>query len=627
MAILDDQCVTATNVEFARSMLGERRRGTSAVTLPASLSGKDRITFLYRHVPGTDETAAELYALGVTSTTTVVLSQKTTAWADITISDTPLLTGFTQYQWNAVSLHGKVFFAFDSDQDRLHVLDSGSTTMRRVGIAAPVAPTSADTGVGTFVGTRYYRVRMTVQSGGVTLRRSEAGAVWTDAPSGTGTGIVVTKPATVESATHWELEASIDNVNFYIVATTVVGTTTVTDSVDYQLGYAASSYTLSEDSGDYTVIGSAKYLTVDEDRLVWGGSWETASLSSTVGWTPVNNADGVGNDERQELDTDPTLDLDGQDGGVLTGLTSATSGELWAFKLQRIYKLVRTGLRSHAYEAICMTKARGALHGSVVSGVDEQGRPCVFALDLAVGPIRVGSNGILQCGADIRTTWDGLSLAAAKVVCSGLFYPATRQVIWNIATSSADVPNLSIVLQTNEMRLTDDGIRRGWSTWTGTRSTALAMCLFSSNIEAGTARNRILVPFIGIEGSSLLHLCDTGADDNGTAYAAQIRTKPYTLRSLLHRFGIRAAALLGKAVTGARVAVSLILDFGLDTPVTVSQVTFDAAGSETQVFKALDQFVGSEMTVAQFDFSDTTTAGTRFELNHLTLIGSVEQSH
>ena len=43
----------------------------------------------------------------------------------------------------------------------------------------------------------------------------------------------------------------------------------------------------------------------------------------------------------------------------------------------------------------------------------------------------------------------------------------------------------------------------------------------------------------------------TGWYDNGTAYAAQIRTKPYTFKSLAHRFGVRAAVLLAKAVTGA----------------------------------------------------------------------------
>ncbi len=198
ISLPEDQCTVATNIEFFLSMLGERRRGTSAITLPASLSGKDRITFLHRHVPGTDPTAAELWALGVTGTASMQLARKTTSWSDVTMSDTATLTGFSQYQWAAASLHGKLFICFDSNVDRLHVVDSGSTTMRRVGLATPAAPTGAnDGGAGTFAGTRYYRVRYTFQDTGVTLRRSEPSAVLTFAPNGNDTGITVTKPASI----------------------------------------------------------------------------------------------------------------------------------------------------------------------------------------------------------------------------------------------------------------------------------------------------------------------------------------------------------------------------------------------------------------------------------------------
>src|SRR5688572_16277531 len=84
IAIGDDQCVTATNVEFLRSLLGERRRGTSAVTAATNIANKERVTFLHRHVPGVDETAAELYAFGFTAGGSGVLSRKTTSWTDIT---------------------------------------------------------------------------------------------------------------------------------------------------------------------------------------------------------------------------------------------------------------------------------------------------------------------------------------------------------------------------------------------------------------------------------------------------------------------------------------------------------------------------------------------------------------
>lgn len=627
ISLPEDQCTVATNIEFFLSMLGERRRGTSAITLPSSLSGKDRITFLHRHIPGTDPTAAELWALGVTGTSTMQLARKTTTWSDVTMSDTATLTGFSQYQWAAVSLHGKIFIAFDSDQDRLHCVDSGSTTMRRVGLKAPTAaPTGADDGgAGTFSGTRYYRVRYNVMSGSTVLRRSEPSAVLTFAPNGNDTGITVTKPSTIsESETHWELEASVDNVNFYRIATTAVGTTTYTDQVDITTGYA-QTYTLSEDIEDYSLIPSVRYIVVDEDRLVMGGSWEDSALSSRVMWTPVGNADGVGNDERLEADTDPSVDLDALEGGPLTGLANASAGEIFAFKASRIYKLVRSGLRTRAYDVICLSKSRGALHGSIINGVDQVGRPCVYFLDPFVGPCRAGAGGIRQCGADIYNTWTGINLDATKVTCSGLYYPATSQIIWNIATSSANVPNKSIVLHTQLTREGDDGVRKGWVIWTGTRTTALTMCLFSSNIEAGTARNQTLVPFIGIEGNSLLHLCDTGNTDNSTAYAARIVTKPYSLKNLLNKFGVKQAAVLARAVSGSVLDIKLLRDFGLETPKTVSNVTFDATASETDVIKKLDNFAGSELRVAQIEFVDPTSAGTRFELNQFVMTESDQQ--
>jgi len=629
ISLPNDQATVATNVEFFLSMLGERRRGTSATTLPASISGKDRVTFLHRHIPGTDPTAAEFWVLGVTGTSTYQLAKKTTSWTDITVGDAPTLTGFSQYQWNAASHAGKLFIAYDSSVDRLHVVDAGATALRRVGLAAPgAAPTGADDGgAGTFSGTRYYRVRYTVQVSGVTTIRGEPSAVLTFAPNGNDTGIVVTKPSTIsESETHWELEASLDNANFYRLATTVVGTTTVTDTTNVVTGYAAS-YTLSEDIEDYSLIPSVRYLVVDEDRLVSGGSWETSAHSSRVMWTPVGSADGVGNDERLELDTDPLVDLDSLEGGPLTGLANSSAGEIFAFKFNRIYKLVRSGIRTRAYDVICLSKARGALHGSVVNGVDQTGRPCVYFLDPAVGPCRAGAGGIKQCGADIYNTWTTRNLEATKVICCGLYYPSTSQVIWNIATGSSNTPDLSIVLHTNLMREADDGTRRGWTIWNGTRSKGMAMCLFSSNIEDGAARNHTLVPFIGTEGLGLVHQCDTGTTDNGTAYSARIVTKPYFIKSILHQFGVRSGALLAKAVTGAKVDVKVIRDFGLETPVTVSNVTFDATASETDVIKVLDNLSGSSLRVAQFEFVDPTSAGTRFELNQLCLNEILQESN
>jgi hypothetical protein len=629
-ALADDQCVTATNVEFVSSMLGERRRGTSAVTLPSSLSSKERISFLHRHIPGTDDTAAELWAFGFTTGGSGVLSRKTTSWADITLLNTADLTGFYPYQWQAVSFKGSIFIAKKTNVDRLHMVPAGSTTERMAGLAQPNAPSVADQGSGTLTGTRYYRVRMTKQSGGTTLVRSEPSDSVSITPSGSGSAVRVTKPTTIEDATHWEIEASKDDVNFFVIGTEAVATTTHDDDQSYAVGYA-QDFELSEDIGNYTLWWSPRYLAVDDDRLLVGGSYEQSDLSSTVGWGPVGNAEGVGNAERYELQTDPTVNLDGLDGGPLTGLSRAVSGEIWATKFQRIYKLVRKGVRNKAYDPILMTSERGALHGSLVVGVDPQGRPCLYCLDPAVGPLRIGAGGIKQCGVDISGKRDGggwasLNLDATKTVCCGIYYPSTRQVIWCIATSGSNVPNLAIVLHTNEQVETDkEGLRRGWSIWTGERASALAMCLFSTNIESNTTRNRALVPFIGVEGGDLLHLTDTGTTDAGTAYTAQVRTKAHTLKNLLYKFGVSAAVLCAKAVASSAITVKLIRDFGKATAKTVTDKSLAPAASETDVIVPLDNFAGSELSVAEVIFEDPTSPSARWELNQLALLESLQE--
>lgn len=622
----DDQCILAQNVEFVDSMLGERRRGTSALTLHADQSSMDRVTFLFRHLPSDDETAAELHVLSVTGTTTAKLFKKTTSWSQVTISDTPTLTGFSQYRWAAVSLHGKCFMAYDSNVDRLHVLEG--STMRRVGLAEPAAAPSVanSAAAGTFSGERFYRVRFTVQSGGTTILRSEPSAYNAFTPDGAHTGAVITKPATIsEGETHWEIEASfVVDGDYYVVATVAVGTTTYTDTTAYTTGYAGN-LTLSEDVGDYALIPSAKYLVADEDRLVWAGSWESAAYASRVGWTPVYGAAGVGNDERFETDTDPFKDLDTYDGGPITGLSAPALGSIWVFKSKAIFRMTRTNNRASAYKAAKFTNKLGAIHGSVVNGVDATGAPCVYFIDPDVGPCRIGPAGITRCGEDIRKTWEALNVDATQVVASALFFPTNKQVWWAIAVDSGNTPTKMLVLHTQHSRDFADGTRRGWAVWTGNIAKALTMCLFADNIEDNTARSLTLVPFIGLEGLGLAHRCHTGITDNSVAYAATITTKPYWLRSLLQRFQVRAAAVCAKAVTSAAITVKCLRDFGAETTATVSDVDL-ADATATDVVELLDNLKGSEMRVAQFQFVDVTSPLARWELNRVDVQEETEQA-
>ena len=580
----------------------------------SDLASCDRIVWMHRHFPTTDLKAVEFWALGITdgAPSTATLAYKTTTWTTVAMDDAMTLDGVNEYLVQGLSLHGKLFLAYNSAVDRLHVWDG--TSLRRTGLAEPAAPTGANTGAGTFAGTRYYRVRYTAQASGVTVRRSEPSDVLTFVPSGSGSAARITKPATIsEGETHWELEASVDNANFYRIATTVVGTTTADDDQDFDTGYA-QDFTLSEDIGDYALVPSGRYLAVDGDRLLIGGSFETAALASRVMWTPVYGADGVGNDERLETDTDPFVDLDNYDGGPLTGLSNNVNGYNYGFKQSHVYQLARTGVRTRAYESIPLTKQRGAIPGSIVEGFNATGTPTLFCLDPDVGPCLIATeDGVVPCGRDLINTWETVNLDATKVVSRAVYFPEQKQVQWWVATGSANVPDLRLVLQTNEMRMTADGARRGWAVWNGPSAAALAVVMFSSNIDDDTDRSNDLVPYIALEGAGLVWRTNTTDADNGTAYAARIVSKPFVLGSLMHQFEVRGCTFMTKAATGVTVDVTVIGNFGL-FELEAAGISLTPSGTEERVILQLDDLGLAELNAMQVEFEDAATPTGRWQL-------------
>ncbi len=610
-SIGDDQCTSARNVEFWRSTLGERRPGATAIDLAGSpLEGCVRVTWMHRHLPTADPADAQFWAFGVLPDNTPVLCYKDTTWHAVAMPDAPDIDQ-RQSEWQGQTLHGKLFIAYSSGVDRLHVYTPGATALRRTGLAQPTQPINVvNSGSGSFSGTRYYRVRFTEQSSGVTLRRSEPSDIITGFPSGSGDSLTVTCSLPVdEGETHWELEASLDNVNFYVLATTPIATTTVNDSTDETSGYAVL-YDLSEDIGDYENIPSVRFLTAEQDRLIGAGNWVDEDLASRVLWTPVHKDPGVGNDERIPLDTDNYLDLDGFEGGRLTGLSASVNGYVFATKWSQIYQIVRTGVRAQAYEAISLTKQRGALPGSVVEALDATGNPTPFFLDPDIGPCRIGPRGVEPCGADLRVTWESVNLDAS-IIARACYFNEKKQIHWWIATgTSMDAgPSLRLVLHTQEMRETADGVHRGWAVWDGGSARALSVCLFADNIDAGIERSNVLKPLIGLEGNGLIWQTDTGSTDNGTAYAASITTKPFIHGSLLHQFEVKSAALLAQAADGGLLDVTLTGNFGETTKV-VSGIALTPDAGETRVIRPLDDLGLAELTALQVTFADPETPGT-----------------
>ncbi len=625
IALASDQCVQALNVEFNKSMLGERRLGATGIDLTgAPFASDDTALWIYRHLPTTDEADAQLWVLALTDVATVVLAYKDTTWHTVTMPDALTIDGVSEYRVQGQTLHEKLFIAYNSSVDRLHVWEPGDTALRRTGLAEPAAPTAADSGgAGSLVGTRFYRVRYTVQVAGVTVRRSEPSDVLEFAPDEAHASITVTKPASIsEGETHWELEASTDGSNYYVYATTVVATTTVTDTQDYVTGYA-QDFDLSEDVGDYTLQRSFIFLAADEDRLLGGASHEDAAHASRVSWTPVLLDPGVGNDERIPLDTNNDKDLDNFEGGGLTGLSGVVDGYVYATKFHHTYRMVRTGQRTKAYDAIKLTDKRGAIEGSLIEAFDAAGNPTLYMLDPDIGPGRIGKSGIQVCGWDISRRWETVNLDAT-VVARGLYFPEKRQVRWWIAVDGGMTPSTGLVLQTDRTRDTDEGSRKGWAVWTGEQCEVLTACLFSDNIDDDTDRSKVLVPVIGRAGSGMVWRTDTGSADNGTAYSALIVSKPYVHGNMMHQFRAMKGALMAKAATDVEVVITLLRDFGIEesSPITVDLTPED---DEEYVIEPMDNLSMSELRTIQVQFEDAASPAGQWELSMFGLAESQGQ--
>lgn len=626
MTLADDACTVAENVEFVSSTLGERRKGCEAITLSANITAGNReaVTWMHRHLPTNNEAEAELWVFSQDFAGTVPnFEYKDIAgWNNVIPAASPDCADGRGHRIQAQSLHGKLFFAYDSSVNRLHVWDG--TDLRWVGIAAPLtAPGVADQGAGTLTTQRYYRVRFITLDGSVIVARSEPSAEVSITPSGAGASIRVTINAGTMGAenhvTHWEAEASLDGVTFYRIATIAIGTTTYDDSTPASPGYAIAGNELSADIGDHTVPPSAKFLSVDADRLLMGGSWEDPALASRVTWTPVYADPGDGNDERIELDQDPFIDLDGFEGGEITGMSRAVNGYIFVFKRGHIYRLVRTNQRASAYEATCITKARGALPGSLVEAINQEGQPSLYFLDPSVGPTRLSSNGLQWCGRDIQTLWRRVNVNAL-VPCHGVYYANKRQLHYWIAVDDSDYPNMKIVLHLTEMRDTDEGGRRGWVTVSKDSRIATAHCsvMFSDNVDDSADRSLNLVPLIGKQKwqvgvntrEDIVQMCDTGGTDAHTtgdtlsAYRGVVTSRPFALSGLLDQHAILSGALLinASSTPDGIVFVKAIRDFGAEDKTV--EVYFYTPGDESHLIVKLDNLTFSELYALQISLGD-----------------------
>jgi hypothetical protein len=590
IAIPENKAKECLNVDFYRTTFARKRGGAAAF----SLSGSNHtgvIAYAFRHVPGADDTAAELWL--VDAAATPVLSRNAAgSFSNPTWKDN--ITSRPQDVW-MVSFNGKLHIFSETAQDRYQVFDPAISTsvLRRAGMKAPTgfdAGDIANTGAGSYAATaRWYKIRFTVQVSSNTVLRSESSETATFTPSGTGTAARITKPSSVsEGETHWEVYgAAAADGPFYLLATTAVGTTTYDDSVnpsDYSGG------NLEPVIGQHTVPASYKYGIADDNRMLYAGGWETGTPPNTVFITPVLGTTSSAYYDDERVPTDSKVQFNERDGGFITGFGGPIENEVLVLKNRQTWRLIPTGIEADPYRKKIISKAMGCIRQhTVVNGEDEAGRPIVAWLSQQ-GPVRYSPvYGLQRLEWDVKDIWETVNLAASTVVAHGVRYEDKHQIWWWLSTGANNEPDTKIVFDERLGRVVDAGVvRDGWAKHTGNSASARCSVMFSNTI--GATMSRDLKPYIGQHGAAArLWKCDTSdTDDAGTAFQALVTLPDRHLGGIAHKCQTWNPIVLG-SVGSHTLRATYSRDYGADS--RTADVTMSATSdgtAETRISKVFE---------------------------------------
>lgn len=604
-ALPPNMCVAATNVDWDGATLARKRNGCEAVST-ANMNSGGTPAWIYRHVPGGDDTAAEVWAWNTGSTSVFWRVAGGTTWASVSLPDT-----LTACRVCGVSFNGKLFIAYDSTVDRLHAWDGSS--LRRVGLAAPSAAPSIAESAGAATDVRKYRAVALHLSGSDTIRRSE--------PSAASSSITLTAEratatfggAPSEGETHWELQVASDDDSFatwYVVGQATTATTIVDNNANIvSLNPAA-------EAGLYQTPPSARFLLVDENRLLLAGSFEStsATFSSRVWFTPVLGASDLGDDERYTNTSTLKgwVDIDRGAGGAITGMGGPLYGSPYVFKRRGIYKLVRTGSDVTPYQVVVITRAVGALaHRTITLAEDEEGNPCLYFLSER-GPYRLGVRGLQYLGKPIEYLTAILTASfGTSTTHFTLYYPGRHQVWWWFNTDGSTTANRMAVY---------DIKRRAWSGNTGSIISAAHADLIPTTL--GASMTLSLKPGLGMLAAAIaantIYRADVGTDDAGTAFQAFVTSRAYTLSEIGAATTIAGAFLRAAAASGVTIQLGLIPDFDTTRTRTFT-VSIAAAGSESRVTAALTDAELADVRAVQFTLGDAAAVSNNWILDALSL--------
>jgi hypothetical protein len=628
MSLPLNQCTEAINIHWKDSQFGAKRGGSIAIADTGGTAFSAGMQTELRWVPGALETAAEFWGVDGAATPIVKRMAAGTSFADVTLDDA--ITSRPQ-DVVGVGLNGKLFLAYDSSVDRLHVYDPSLAVprVRRMGLATPAAPTAANNGVlGSYAATlRYYRLRWLQVDGVRIVRRSEAGPSVAFTPSGSNSGVTLTRPAAAgEGETHWEWEWSKDDAVWYLGDILnghriAIATATAAD-LDTEATHLTRSG--SDPAGMYSRFPSVKYLITDGNRLLGATAWDpdgtdSGGKTSRVWFTPVLGFSDQGDDERvpNQATQKNWVDLNEKDGGGITGLGGPLNGVPYALKYRQVWKLRPTNDGITPYLPRKVRDDIGCLaHKTIAIGEDQVGDVALYFLSHR-GPYRVTTYGDIQyLGRDNEDVWRTMNLAASTVVAHSTYYPDLHQWWLWIATGSSTDPDVKMMFDVQLGKPDEHGqIRGGWAKNDGPSSGARCSCLFSNTLGASMSRD--LKPYIGRSSGTTILKCDTtDAHDNGTSFQAYATSRPLlTTKDLAKKVYCGEPTLITQAHAGGDLTVTINRDFGKET--RSQSVSLAALSTETRVVQKVAALEMGEADAIQITIGDSAANDEQWSIDAL----------
>lgn len=613
LSLAANECSEAINVDFFRTNFANKRPGATAVST-GGVFPSEIISWLYRHVPGTNQGAAELWGAGDATPPTFAYMAGGTAFTGVSIISGGGPNG-NKWEISAASINGKIILGYSSATARLKVgVGAGTSAIRFTGLKASAAPTAANGGGGGAYPAvlRYYRERSIVQSGGVTIRRSEPSASVAFTPSGANANATVTQATVInEGETHWEVEVSLDNITFYRIATVAIATTTYADSA------ATTTYNtnpLSATTGTYSLQKSYRFVAADENRVLGFSSFLSTDKQSRIEISAVIGSLDVGDEERVDQTQNYYIDLDELDSGIPTGLAGPVNGTFFAFKDRQTWQLSPTGQPAQPYLRRAISKNIGAIgFQAIAKAEDEQGNPGLYWMSHR-GPYRWTQNGLEYIGLGIEDLILGptatINLASTNVVSQVLYYPDRRQVWFWWATGSNNDPNMLGIY---------DVVKGIWSRTTTTDkiSNVRAATLFSNTL--GATMSTDLKPYLGQAGGfAQLWKGGTGTDDAGTAFQAYIVPRVFEPGGAGYYGEVGNAVLSAKASSGVTITASVIGDYGMTNKTATGVATLTATGVETRVtVPVYGSALSGDVMSVQYQLGDAAAVSNSWTLDRL----------